>query len=59
MSEFKNGAKHARDCILSSIIGLQNEIGHHNLNDPTYKAYQKVYNLIVKNYGDMFKEFKG
>lgn len=59
MSEFNNGAVHARDCILCSIVGLQNEMGHHNPDDPEYKAYQKVYDLIVDKYGDMFKKFKG
>lgn len=59
MSEFKNGARYARDCILSSIIGLQNNIIHDGIDNTEYRAYQKVYNLIVKNYGDMFKEFKG
>ena len=59
MSDFNNGAMYARDIILSLLIGLQNDIGHHNPDDPEYKAYQKAYDLIVKNYGDMLQKFKG
>lgn len=59
MSEFNNGAVYARDVILSSVIGLQNEMGHHNPDNPEYKAYQKVYDLIVDKYGDMLQKFKG
>ena len=58
MSEFNNGAKHARDDILATIIGLQNEIGGDE-NYPVYAAYQKLYNLIVEKQGDMFTEFQG
>ena len=58
MSEFNRGAEYVRDNILASIIGLQNGIRHSNLDDPTYKAYQKVYNLIKERYGDMFDKFK-
>ena len=59
MSEFNRGAESVRDNILASIIGLQNGIGHNNPDGPTYKAYQKVYNLIKDRYGGMFESFKG
>lgn len=58
MTEFGNGAKYARDAILCTIIGLQNDIGN-NVQSERYQAYQKVYDTIVKNYGDMMKDFKG
>jgi hypothetical protein len=58
MTEFNRGAESVRDNILASIIGLQNGIGHNNPDDPTYKAYQKVYNLIKDRYGGMFENFQ-
>ena len=58
MSEFSHGAKYARDSILSTIIGLQSDIGC-DIESEQYKAYQKAYDTIVKNYGDFMKEFKG
>lgn len=57
-SEFSKGARFARDCIISMLIGFQNGMGHNNPNDPEYKAYQRVYETIVKNYGDEFEKFK-
>lgn len=58
MSEFSNGAKYARDSILSIIIGLQSDIGC-DIESEQYQAYQKIYDTIAKNYGDFMKEFKG
>ncbi len=57
MTEFGEGAKHARDDILSMIIGLQNGIMH-KMDSEEYKAYQTVYDRIVEIHGDMFKDYK-
>lgn len=57
MSEFNNGAKFARDAVLSMIIGMQNDIGN-DAESEKYKAYQEIYDAIVETQGDMFKEFK-
>lgn len=57
MSEFNNGAKFARDAVLSMIIGMQNGIGN-DVESDKYKAYQEIYDAIVETQGDMFKEFK-
>ena len=57
---FYNGIEYARDYILSSITGLQNETRACNWReDPEYQAYQKVYDLIVDKFGRMFDDFKG
>lgn len=57
MSEFNNGAKFARDAVLSMIIGMQNGIGN-DVESEKYQAYQEIYDSIVKTQGDMMKEFK-
>lgn len=59
MSEFENGARHARDNILCLLIGFQEEIGHDKQDTPEYQSLQKAYNTIVDRYGDMYKPFKG
>ena len=59
ISTFNNGTQYARDKILALILGCQNKKGHNNPDDPTYKAYQEVYDLIVKHCGDMFTQFEG
>lgn len=59
-SSFFNGGVYVRDYILSAVIGLQNEVGAGNWQeDPEYQAYQKVYDMIVDRFGDMFTDFKG
>lgn len=58
-ASFFKGSMYVRDYLLSAVIGLQNELGHSNTDDPEYQAYQKVYDLIVDRFGDMFTEFKG
>ena len=58
-SSFFDGAKYVRDYILSAMLGLQNEVGHVNLDDPEYQAYRKVYDFVANKFGDMFTEFKG
>lgn len=58
-SSFFNGGVYVRDYILSAMVGLQNEIGRQNTDDPEYQAYQKVYDLIADKFGDIFTEFKG
>ena len=58
-ASFFNGGVYVRDYILSSLIGMQNEIGHSDQDNPEYRAYQKVYNLITDRFGAMFTEFKG
>ena len=50
-------AKHARDLILATIIGMQNNIGYY-ANLKKYQAYQEVYDKIVEWYGDMFEDWK-
>lgn len=57
MNHYQEGAKHARDSILATIIGLQNENG--KPESETYQAYQKLYELIAANYGDIYEPFKG
>jgi hypothetical protein len=56
MSEFNKGAKYARDTILCLIIGLQNKSGN-DVQSEQYKAYQEIYDAVVNNLGDMYKEF--
>lgn len=56
--DFNAGSKYARDCIIAEIIGLQNEIIDRKESEE-YKAYQKVLELIIDRYGDMYKDFKG
>ena len=58
-SSFFNGGVYVRDYILSAVIGLQNEMGHSTPDNPEYQAYQKVYDMVVDRFGDMFTEFKG
>ena len=58
-ASFFSGAVYVRDYTLSALIGLQNEIGHANPDDPEHQAYKKVYDLVVNKFGDMFTEFKG
>lgn len=58
-NNFFDGVCYARDYILSAMIGMQNEMGHVNLDNLEYRAYQKVYDLVVNKFGDMFTEFKG
>lgn len=58
-SSFFDGGKYVRDYILSSMIGLQNELGHDDIDNPEYQAYQKVYNLIINKFGDIFTDLKG
>lgn len=50
-------AKHARDLILATIIGMQNEIGYY-ANLKKYQAFQEVYDRIVEKHGDMFEDWK-
>ena len=50
-------AKHARDLILATIIGMQNEIGYY-ANFKKYQTYQEVYDRIVERFGDMFEDWK-
>lgn len=59
MDEFKNGARYVRDTILAMLIGLQNKTGYSKQDDLEIITYQRVYNLIVERYGDMFENFKG
>lgn len=55
-TDHDKGAKYARDSILASIIGMQNEIG--NPEDQEYKTIQKVFEHIEQHFGEMFKPFK-
>lgn len=55
---FFDGAVYVRDNVLATLIGMQNELGHVNPNDPEYQAYKKVYDTIADKMGDMFDEFK-
>lgn len=57
MSDRTEGCKYARDLILATIIGMQNEIGYY-ANFKKYQMYQEIYDKIVENYGDMFDEWK-
>ena len=50
-------AKHARDLILATIIGMQNNIGYY-ANLKKYQALQEVYDRIVEKHGDMFEDWK-
>ena len=50
-------AKYARDLILATIIGMQNEIGYYS-NLKKHQAFQEVYDTIVERYGDMFEDWK-
>ena len=55
---FFDGAVYVRDNVLATLIGLQNELGHGDPNNPEYQAYKKVYDSIADKMGDMFDEFK-
>lgn len=57
-TEFARGCEYMRDTILAHIIGLQNGIGC-DTTDPKYQAWQEIYELIKKNYGDMYQSIKG
>ena len=46
----------ARDNILCMIIGMQNELGQ--WKSDKCKAWQEVYDMIVKQYGGMFEPYK-
>ena len=50
-------AKYARDLILATIIGMQNELGYY-ANLKKYQAFQEVYDRIVEKHGDMFEDWK-
>lgn len=56
-TEYNAGSEYARNCILSLIIGMQNNIG--NTEATKYQAYQDIYDAIVMYHGDMFENFKG
>jgi hypothetical protein len=58
-SSFFNGGVYVRDYVLSAVVGMQNEMGHSDTSDPEYQAYQKVYDMVVDRFGDMFTDFKG
>jgi hypothetical protein len=55
-SKFNEGAQYMRDGIICSIVGMQNAL--HDWDDPKQKAYQEVMNMIIDNYGDVFKPCK-
>ena len=55
-SEWNRGAKLARDLTLSTIIGMQNDIG--NQNDVQYQILQTLMENIIKNQGDLMEPFK-
>lgn len=56
-SEFNQGAAHARDNIIATIIGLQNS--ETNMESERYKAWQELEELIIERYGDMMSPYKG
>lgn len=58
IKDFNKGSQYARDCILAEIIGLQNGIMD-KTDSEEYKAYQKVFEMIVDRHGDMYEDFKG
>ena len=55
-SEWNRGASFARDLTLSTIIGMQNDIG--NQNDVQYQILQTLMENIIKNQGDLMEPFK-
>lgn len=57
MDTFNDNCKHARDLILSLIIGMQNGIGYY-ANLKKYQAFQEIYDEIVEKHGDMFEDWK-
>lgn len=57
-SEFNQGAAYARDCMISKIIGLQEEIGFDEKKE-SYIILQKLLIDIEESYGGMFRLFKG
>ena len=44
-------AKRMRDTLIATMIGYQNEIGN-DVNSEAYKAYQRVLELLEKDYGE-------
>ena len=34
--------------MVAVLTGWQNEMGHHNPNDPEYKAYQRMIEFLLK-----------
>ena len=57
-SEFNKGAAHARDCILSNIIGIQNTIIDKTESEQ-YKSLQALLVAIEQIYGELYTGFKG
>lgn len=53
MSDFQNGMRCAKELIECIVIGLQNENGN-NSDSETYKAYQKVLELIQIHFENEF-----
>lgn len=49
--ELSPDAKRMRDTLIATMIGYQNEIGN-DTNSEAYKAYQKVLEMIERDYGE-------
>ena len=58
-TEYEAGERNARDNIIAMIVGMQNEIGHHNPENPRYATLQEVLLCIADRYGEMMTPYKG
>lgn len=56
-SEFNRGASFCRDCIISNIIGMQNDIGNDE-KDSRYMILQELLIHIENEYGKPCTSFK-
>ena len=54
-TDFERGAIYARDCIIATILGMQESVR----GTAKYSAYQEVADMIEERFGNMFQDFKG
>lgn len=54
-TDFERGAIYARDYIISTILGMQENVR----GTAKYSAYQEVMDMIEERFGNMFQDFKG
>jgi len=48
MSENERIRNEEKRLIIAVLIGWQNEMGHQNIDDPEYKAYQRMIEYLKK-----------
>lgn len=57
-SEWNKGAAYARDCIISRILGMQNDVIM-DTNGERFKTLQDLLECIERDYGDFMKQYIG